>query len=58
MRIVNVCGARPNFMKIAPLMHAYQASADIEPLLVHTDRHRQCSCGAPATRDKVRSNAQ
>ena len=38
MRIVNVCGARPNFMKIAPLMHACQASAEIEPLLVHTDR--------------------
>ncbi len=39
MRIVNVCGARPNFMKIAPLMHAYQASAEIEPLLVHTGQH-------------------
>ena len=39
MKIVNVCGARPNFMKIAPLMHAYKASPEIEPLLVHTGQH-------------------
>ena len=38
-KIVNICGARPNFMKIAPLMRAYQAHANIEPLLVHTGQH-------------------
>lgn len=39
MKIVNVCGARPNFMKIAPLMRAYQAYPVIQPLLVHTGQH-------------------
>ncbi len=39
MRLINVCGARPNFMKIAPLMRAYRAFPSIEPLLVHTGQH-------------------
>ena len=39
MRIVNVVGARPNLMKIAPLMDAYRAAPEIEPLLVHTGQH-------------------
>ncbi len=39
MRIVNVVGARPNFMKIAPLMAAYGAHPGIEPILVHTGQH-------------------
>ena len=38
-KIINVCGARPNFMKIAPLMRAYRAHDNIEPLLVHTGQH-------------------
>jgi len=32
LRILNVVGARPNFMKIAPLIHAMRGQADIEPL--------------------------
>ena len=39
MRIVNVVGARPNFMKIAPLMAEYRQHPQIEPLLVHTGQH-------------------
>lgn len=39
MRVINVCGARPNFMKIAPLMAAYREFPTIEPLLVHTGQH-------------------
>ena len=39
MKIVNVVGARPNFMKIAPLMAAYGKHPGIEPLLVHTGQH-------------------
>jgi len=39
MRIINVVGARPNFMKIAPIMAAYGAHPSIEPLLVHTGQH-------------------
>jgi UDP-N-acetylglucosamine 2-epimerase (non-hydrolysing) len=39
MRIINVVGARPNFMKIAPLMAAYRGHPSIDPLLVHTGQH-------------------
>jgi len=39
MKIINVCGARPNFMKIAPLMEAYKAYSHITPILVHTGQH-------------------
>ena len=39
MKIINVCGARPNFMKIAPLMHAYGGVDGIDPVLVHTGQH-------------------
>lgn len=39
MKIINTVGARPNFMKIAPIMNAYKASKVIEPFLVHTGQH-------------------
>jgi UDP-N-acetylglucosamine 2-epimerase (non-hydrolysing) len=39
LKLLNVVGARPNFMKIAPLMAAYRAFPRIEPLLVHTGQH-------------------
>ena len=39
MKLINVCGARPNFMKIAPLMEAYRAFPEIEPVIVHTGQH-------------------
>ncbi|MFQ6008994.1 MAG: non-hydrolyzing UDP-N-acetylglucosamine 2-epimerase [Candidatus Zixiibacteriota bacterium] len=39
MRIVLVAGARPNFVKIAPLMAECRRHANIEPLLVHTGQH-------------------
>ena len=39
MRIINIVGARPNFMKIAPLMEAYKAHTSIQPMLVHTGQH-------------------
>ena len=37
LRIVNIVGARPNFMKIAPLMAAY--GKEFDPVLVHTGQH-------------------
>ncbi|WP_297529663.1 non-hydrolyzing UDP-N-acetylglucosamine 2-epimerase [Thiohalobacter sp.] len=38
--ILSVVGARPNFMKIAPLMRAFDASeAPLESCLVHTGQH-------------------
>jgi UDP-N-acetylglucosamine 2-epimerase (non-hydrolysing) len=39
MRIVAVAGARPNFMKIAPLMWEIERRADIDAYLVHTGQH-------------------
>ena len=39
MKIINICGARPNFMKIAPLMRAFGKRPQIQPLLVHTGQH-------------------
>jgi len=39
VKIINVVGARPNLMKIAPLMNAYTKCDAIDPLLVHTGQH-------------------
>ncbi len=39
MKIINVVGARPNMMKIAPIIAAMQKHPDIEPLLLHTGQH-------------------
>jgi UDP-N-acetylglucosamine 2-epimerase (non-hydrolysing) len=39
MRILNVVGARPNFMKIAPLMAEYDRRRRVEATLVHTGQH-------------------
>ena len=39
MKIICVAGARPNFMKIAPLMAALGDAPPIEPILVHTGQH-------------------
>jgi len=39
MKILNVVGARPNFMKIAPLMAEYPRYENIQAILVHTGQH-------------------
>ncbi len=40
LKIVNVVGARPNFMKMAPLMAEYAKHPSLfAPLLVHTGQH-------------------
>ncbi len=38
-KIILVAGARPNFMKIAPLMHALKNNSQLQPILVHTGQH-------------------
>jgi len=38
-RIVHVVGARPNFMKLAPVYENLKAYSDIEQLIVHTGQH-------------------
>jgi len=36
---MNIVGARPNFMKVAPLIREMQRCPDLSPLLVHTGQH-------------------
>ncbi|HVW84186.1 MAG TPA: UDP-N-acetylglucosamine 2-epimerase (non-hydrolyzing) [Bryobacteraceae bacterium] len=37
--LVVVAGARPNFMKVAPLLHALAGDPDFATILVHTGQH-------------------
>lgn len=39
MNICCVCGARPNFMKIAALVNAMDGVDDLQPFIVHTGQH-------------------
>lgn len=39
LKIVSVVGARPNFMKIAPIHRAFKNSKKINSLIVHTGQH-------------------
>ena len=39
MKIACVVGARPNFMKIAPILEEMAKYTDLEPILVHTGQH-------------------
>ena len=39
LKIVNVVGARPNFMKIAPIIAEMKKHEGVEPYLLHTGQH-------------------
>jgi UDP-N-acetylglucosamine 2-epimerase (non-hydrolysing) len=39
LKIINVVGARPNFMKIAPIQRAFEKIPEVESLIVHTGQH-------------------
>src|SRR5258705_1107672 len=39
MKVLNVVGARPNFMKIAPIVEEMKKAPDLEGILVHTGQH-------------------
>jgi UDP-N-acetylglucosamine 2-epimerase (non-hydrolysing) len=40
LKVINVVGARPNFMKVAPIVEAMRRRArEFEPLVVHTGQH-------------------
>jgi UDP-N-acetylglucosamine 2-epimerase (non-hydrolysing) len=39
MKVLTVAGARPNFVKIAPLMKEMRRHSSILPILVHTGQH-------------------
>ena len=51
MKIVNVVGARPNFMKIAPLIREMRKHPEISPLLVHTGQHYDARMAGQFFRD-------
>src|SRR5215472_11843519 len=39
LKVFNIVGARPNLVKIAPLMREMGKHASIQPILVHTGQH-------------------
>ncbi len=39
MRIACIVGARPNFMKIAPILRAIKNHENLQPILIHTGQH-------------------
>ena len=39
LRLACIVGARPNFMKMAPILKAFEAYGDVETVLVHTGQH-------------------
>ncbi len=50
-RIVSVVGARPNFMKLAPLVRAFAARADVQHVIVHTGQHYDREMSEDVLRD-------
>lgn len=39
VKVIHIVGARPNFMKVAPILRAMERSGGFENLLVHTGQH-------------------
>jgi len=39
LRIACIVGARPNFMKIAPILRAFEKHNCLDPVLIHTGQH-------------------
>lgn len=46
MRVLHVVGARPNFMKVAPVMAALSEVGGVEQVLVHTGQHFDANMSA------------
>jgi UDP-N-acetylglucosamine 2-epimerase (non-hydrolysing) len=46
-----VVGARPNFVKVAPVLQAFHASGQFRPVLVHTGQHYDASMSEVFFRD-------
>ena len=51
IRVLVVAGARPNFMKIAPLLREMRSRADFDPFLVHTGQHYDAAMSESFFRD-------
>ena len=52
IRVLALVGARPNFMKIAPLLRELQTRERFETTLVHTGQHCDASMSADFFRDR------
>jgi UDP-N-acetylglucosamine 2-epimerase (non-hydrolysing) len=39
MKIIHIAGARPNFMKLAPILRALEPYSDVQNILLHTGQH-------------------
>ncbi len=39
IKVLEIAGARPNYMKIAPVHRAMLASGSFQPMFVHTGQH-------------------
>jgi UDP-N-acetylglucosamine 2-epimerase (non-hydrolysing) len=46
LTVLCVAGARPNFMKVAPLLRAFGARSAFRPVLVHTGQHYDAAMSA------------
>src|SRR5918912_2284691 len=52
LKVINVVGARPNFMKVAPVVEAMRRRArEFRPLVVHTGQHYDASMSDDFFRD-------
>ncbi|MEB2345965.1 MAG: UDP-N-acetylglucosamine 2-epimerase (non-hydrolyzing) [Deltaproteobacteria bacterium] len=51
IRVLTVAGARPNFMKVAPLLRVMRARPGIDALLVHTGQHYDAAMSDAFFRD-------
>lgn len=51
IRLLAVAGARPNFMKVAPLLRAMQAQPRVASFLVHTGQHYDAAMSDSFFRD-------
>ena len=51
LRIHLIAAARPNFMKVAPLYHAFAAQLWCEPRIVHTGQHYDANMSDAFFRD-------
>jgi UDP-N-acetylglucosamine 2-epimerase (non-hydrolysing) len=51
LRLTFIAGARPNFMKVAPLIHASRLCSDVDATLVHTGQHYDEHMSAQIFRD-------
>jgi UDP-N-acetylglucosamine 2-epimerase (non-hydrolysing) len=52
LKVINVAGARPNFMKVAPIVAAMRCRPEVfQPILVHTGRHYDATMSGAFFRD-------